>query len=1385
MNAKQTCTALFVACTALLGTSVIAALEGRPRLPLAGEWQAQFLEQADAKPAPDGPWTPQKLPGSLRLCKGKKEIFDTVWLRRTVTVPQEWAGKRVVLNLFQVKYACDVYVDGSYVTEVPAYGAEVDLAAHITPGKEHQLQLRLGRMGLGHRLPNAAVRDLIAGIQAQVDRGGWDRGTKFCALGGPPEALYLEAQPRGPRITDVWYRTATRALQRLEPEVALQTATPLSGAVARVTVYKPEADEPVLTYAIPLPPLGVGETTCTDIIPAKALKQWDIFQPNLYRGQVILENADGKELDRTEPVTFGMREFWIQGRHTYLNNHPVHLVIEWGKPEEKVPLGANLIEPAIPWEARHVGSSLIGPIREADRLGAACVGHGVIHHLMDLGNPAIARGVETWWRHRYRKLRNHPSVFIYGLGINSPGNFMDFDPWKLGRQSNLDWSNLATSLCYQIHKRVAPREAFYFHGGPRGGDISTGNFYTNHIPTQEVEDWFHRWASGGDMPIMLWEGMGGPLHVDYRKGGGGLATEFNAIHFGDRAYAEETDDYLAYCNWVLPRKKHWANKIINHNKLAEASTIQAITRAHRTWRYYGVPFKSWGMTYKNETLQQADRATLAPDLAWIAGPVGELPEKDHNYYSGATIEKSIALIRDRVGKARWRIDWAFAPDAGGKALRAAQTELTLGTFMHKQHPIRVTAPEVDTPTDYALTATVKDLDADRVIATDRFTVTVHPRRTEPEIGLTVSALDPEGKTIRWLRNCGVRTRPLAAGTKPLGDILLVGRRALRKHQALPFTADDVAAGLRVVLFAQHCDALGGLGLRHEDMGPRTVFPRQPDHPLLAGVTAAGLCDWRGSGTLMPDTSKGDRQPVGRRLYHCGSRGTVASVVIETPQHGPFQTILDCEFDLGYSPLLTWRHGAGEVVFCQLDLTGRVERDPVATRIADNLVAYLKTPLEHPQSKSALCLPEALQQKVEALGYAAVPFTPAGLDPARHVVVCGPGADLDAPREALDRFVQAGGTVLALHADADLLAAPLFGPGWQLEKTVLTRAARAPEAHPLLRGVGPQNIHWRLPVALQTIVAAPGGATRLLGNTLAIHPRGQGRVIVFQVAPAAFQDVSAAQAADPQAKDTPLAAPKFLAALERSRWQVDRLHSLLLANLRVQSSPALAERLTSVRRSIPMTPIDAWVYFGPYAPPTKLGNPLERPDLATLAENRNLRYRGKNTRGEAMRWHVPSDSLNGMGLNGEMDLAKVYGVHLRDAAVAVTQVWSSRAREATIEVGADWWLQVSVNGEEVFRTAKGKGKFGVRFGRPTKVPLKAGWNDIRCVVAAGSNGHLFWFRMTDPGDLVVAQSTTAPSAAPAELPAVEDLLPEEVDQGYGLYHKAALKPWDDPYSFVPW
>src|SRR5207253_6749506 len=112
-------------------------------------------------------------------------------------------------------------------------------------------------------------------------------------------------------------------------------------------------------------------------------------------------------------------------------------------------------------------------------------------------------------------------------------------------------------------------------------------------------------------------------------------------------------------------------------------------------------------------------------------------------------------------------------------------------------------------------------------------------------------------------------------------------------------------------------------------------------------------DWRGEATLTPQrlkyepgqqfnnapTVKWSGIPV-TRVWRCGNRGNVASVLIEKPACGDFLPVIDGGYGLQYSPLLEYREGKGMVLFCQVDVTARTEGEPAADALARNMLRYV-------------------------------------------------------------------------------------------------------------------------------------------------------------------------------------------------------------------------------------------------------------------------------------------------------------------------------------------------------------------------------------------------------------------------------------------------------------
>ncbi len=1402
---------------------ISSPVAGRPTVPLAGEWKVQYVQEPGVAPGEKWEAKPVVLPkiitmpGTLDASKPGLYRYGT-WLERVADIPAEWQGRHIVLKVGRCLYGVGVTVDGRKAGEIPGYGGEIDVTALVTPGKAATLRLYCGRLGKG-----LATMDLLARSAAEYNLQKDPGGSWLCGpvgVFGLPEEFCLESRAPDIYVQDVWYQTPVRGGTRIAPLVNLWSATARDGLSCRVRIYEPNSGTPVLEKTVSLGRLPAGASKHHLVLPAGALKLWGILQPNLYFGQAELLDAAGKQLDRSEPVRFGIREFWAQGRLIYLNDRPVCPVPAFAaQPKDLDPLiaaGVTMVQREFPYWFKFFNEDFRELAAACDERGVLLMASGMTHMELGLGDSDVLRDYRVWAEHYYGRHANHPSIVMYGLGINSPGNFNDFSPTKFGRTSNMDWSQPGTTRSYQVSREIDPTRLYYFHGGPRGGDVCSANFYPNHTPIQEVEDWMLEWSEQGDRPFLTFEGLLGTFNVDYEKPAWGFGsvyvTEYAARLVGDSAYTAENDDYRSYSTYHYSRADAnmggWWTLNINRHLAIDALRGMALMRGGRAWRFLGIPFNHWaenspGTVPDKTAFQRAGQELRKPVMAWIGGTDKEFTLKDHNFYAGQTVEKTLLGIYDRPEVASWAAQWALKARKSGVTLASGQLAQKMSPFSRAKLPFSFTLPEVKEQTDCDLTLVVQDAVTNALVATDTLALSVYPRQAAKPVAkpaVSFYTFDPEGETTAWLKSLGVTSEVWKPGAPVAGRVLVVGRRALRGLNELPYNVNDVEGGLRVVVFEQQCAELDKIGFRHEDRSPRQLFVRQAAHPLAAGLTAEGLRDWQGHATLISEGPEGDRLAVSTRSFRTSNRGSVASDVIETPHFGPFTAVLDGEFDLSYTPLLCWRHGQGEIVFCQLDLVGRVGKEPGADLVAANLVNYLTTPLVSRTEKTAVCLDEATVKIVAGLGFEAAVISGKPAPKQQLLVITGAQTALLAVRrDVVSAFLKAGGEMLALYADAPLLADPLFGGRLKAAPVRVNSNLIGTSAHPLFKGAGPQNLHWRVPVDLVKVTSTDTEFTPLLDGLAGILPMGKGRIVLFQADPRRMADMAAERELDPLVKEldpkTKLAKYKPLSenAMQRDRtrtkWQVNRLHSLLLANLGLRSSAALAQRLFEIKPTMQTAPVNEWMLMGPFPPngnPDRDGiDPLERKDLAEFAAQRDPAFEGVTAQGSKVKWLTPSDCNNGMGLDGKSELSKIMGVKIGQAAIAVNYIWSTRAREAVIGVGADWWLQVNINGQKVFRTTdKVHGGFGVNFDQKVTVSLKAGWNEVVCYVCAGSNSHIFWFEITNPGDVVVAQQLTPPTAPPTRLPRAEELLPDHLTPGFSLYTEpmtAAL----DPYAYVPW
>lgn len=464
-----------------------------------------------------------------------------------------------------------------------------------------------------------------------------------------------------------------------------------------------------------------------------------------------------------------------------------------------------------------------------------------------------------------------------------------------------------------------------------------------------------------------------------------------------------------------------------------------------------------------------------PVLAYIAGKPQAFTSKDHIFRAGETVEKQLIVINDSRQSVNFQCEWSLRlpqPVAG-------EVEVSIDPGRQKRLPLHFALPPALPAGAYEIHARVRFGDGQE--QTDSFTLDVIPG-VDPalKIPARISLFDPAGQSADWLTKHGVTFERVDAKAE-LGpdDILIVGKLAMSVDGPAP-DVSRVRDGLKVIFFEQSADVLEKrLGFRVQSYGLRQVFRRVSDHPLLSGLNPPLLRDWRGSATTNPPQLKYEvRERYGptiqwcgipvTRVWRCGNRGNVASVVIEKPARGDFRPILDGGYSLQYSPLLEYREGKGMAIFCQLDVTGRTETDPIADELATRILNYAGEWKPRPKFRVVYAGEPAGRQFLESIGVKAKGFAADDLS-SDLLLVAGPGAAaVLAPHAQLVQSQCSAGGVISVGLDEREMASflPFFVGARQAEHIAST--FDPPHSNSPIAYIGPADVMNRAPRSIPLI-----------------------------------------------------------------------------------------------------------------------------------------------------------------------------------------------------------------------------------------------------------------------------------------------------------------------------
>ena len=496
-----------------------------------------------------------------------------------------------------------------------------------------------------------------------------------------------------------------------------------------------------------------------------------------------------------------------------------------------------------------------------------------------------------------------------------------------------------------------------------------------------------------------------------------------------------------------------------------------------------------------------------PLLAYLGGKPSAFTSKDHNFFPGETIEKQMIVINNCRETTTCELEWTLdlPRSVTGK------DRVTVPTGEQARIPLRIELPATLAPGTHqlALIATFSSGEQQQ----DTFSIDVLSRPKPQSMGAKIALFDPKGQTTALLGTMGVQCQSVGDNADLSSyDILVVGKAALEVDRPAP-DIGRVRDGLKVILFEQTSEVLEKrFGFRVVEYGLRQLFPRVPDHPTLVGLHAGQLRDWRGEATILAPRLKYEMRPrygptvqwcdiPVTRVWRCGNRGNVASVLIEKPARGDFLPMLDGGYSLQYGPLIEYREGKGMVLFCQLDVTDRTDPEPAAEILVSNLLRYVSDWKATPRRAALYAGDPAGRDHLESAGVTLTSYDGGDLS-QDHVLIVGPGSGkrLSTSSAKIAPWLNAGGHLLALGVSQDDLAAlPLSSKvtikkGEHIAAYFEPLGVRSPFA-----GIGPADIHNRDPREFPLLAAG----AQIIGDGV-LGQSENGNVIFCQMPPWLFE-----------------------------------------------------------------------------------------------------------------------------------------------------------------------------------------------------------------------------------------------------------------------------------------
>lgn len=333
---------------------------------------------------------------------GYKDFIPEMWYHRTLAVPQDWAGKKIILHFGAVDYIASVYIDGKIAGRHwgGSSSFSIDITRMVVPGQEHNLVVRVEDDERSGQYAKGKQCGRFASFDCEYTRttGIW-------------QTVWMEPVSKN-GLKDV-YIVPDLDQSRFVVEPSYYGLA--AGQQLRVTVK--DGGKVVSSKTVP----ASAQTSAE--LPVKKAKTWSPESPFLYDIDLEVLDAEGNVIDKASSYS-GMRKIHIVGNRLYLNNEPVYLrfVLDqgfypdgiWTAPTDEALKHDIELSMAAGFNGARLHQKMFEPRFHywADRLGYLTWGESASWGA-NINNPLSARNFLTEWEETVIRDRNHPSIIMW------------------------------------------------------------------------------------------------------------------------------------------------------------------------------------------------------------------------------------------------------------------------------------------------------------------------------------------------------------------------------------------------------------------------------------------------------------------------------------------------------------------------------------------------------------------------------------------------------------------------------------------------------------------------------------------------------------------------------------------------------------------------------------------------------------------------------------------------------------------------------------------------------------------------------------------------------------------------------------------------------------